>query len=126
MQWYITILSKQRRTVLHCSRKRYLWTSSRIGNADEALYQEEIHPATTVPELSENALRDLYDAIQVVLDAAIAADSDPTALDPDQFMLPHRYGDEHCPKTGVPLETEQVSGRTAYFSPARQTPPNGT
>jgi formamidopyrimidine-DNA glycosylase len=93
-----------------------------LGNiyADEALYQEGIHPATTVPELSEDALRDLYDAIQVVLDAAIAVDSDPEALDPERFMLPHRYGDERCPATGAPLQTEQVSGRTAYFSPARQ------
>ncbi len=83
-----------------------------LGNiyADEALYQEGIHPATTVPELSEDALRALYDAV----------DSDPEALDPDRFMLPHRYGDEKCPDTGVPLQTEQVSGRTAYFSPARQ------
>jgi len=96
-----------------------------LGNiyADEALYQEGIHPRTTVPELSEDDLRGLYDAIQAVLDAAIAADSDPTALDPDRFMLPHRYGDERCPETGVPLNTEQVSGRTAYFSPARQAPP---
>jgi formamidopyrimidine-DNA glycosylase len=93
-----------------------------LGNiyADEALYQEGLHPATTIPELSDAALRDLYDAIQVVLDAAIAVDSDPEALDPERFMLPHRYGDEICPATGVPLQTEQVSGRTAYFSPARQ------
>jgi formamidopyrimidine-DNA glycosylase len=34
-----------------------------------------------------------------------------------------RYGDERCPDTGVPLETETVSGRTAYVSPARQPPP---
>ena len=97
-----------------------------LGNiyADEALYQEGIHPRTTVPELSENDLRGLYDAIQTVLDAAIAADSDPTALDPDRFMLPHRYGDERCPKTGVPLETETISGRTAYYAPTRQPPPS--
>lgn len=96
-----------------------------LGNiyADEALYQEGIHPRTTVPALAEEDLRRLYDAIQQVLDAAIAADADPTALDPDRFMLPHRYGDERCPETGVPLETEQVAGRTAYFSPARQPPP---
>jgi len=95
-----------------------------LGNiyADEALYQEGIHPRTTVPELSEDGLRGLYESIQQVLDAAIAADADPTALDPDRFMLPHRYGDEHCPKTGAPLETETVSGRTAYYSPARQPP----
>ncbi len=96
-----------------------------LGNiyADEALYQEGIHPRTTVPELSENDLRGLYDAIQTVLDAAIDADANPTALDPDRFMLPHRYDDERCPKTSVSLQTEQVSGRTAYFSPARQPPP---
>jgi formamidopyrimidine-DNA glycosylase len=96
-----------------------------LGNiyADEALYQEGIHPRTTVPELSHDDLRGLYDAVQTVLDAAIAADADPEALDPARFMLPHRYGDERCPDTGVPLETEQVAGRTAYVSPARQAPP---
>jgi len=96
-----------------------------LGNiyADEALYQEGIHPRTPVPELSEADLRGLYNAIQRVVDAAIVADADPTALDPDRFMLPHRYGDERCPKTGVPLETETVSGRTAYVSPARQSLP---
>jgi formamidopyrimidine-DNA glycosylase len=95
-----------------------------LGNiyADEALYQRGIHPRTTVPELSDAALRGLYGAIQTVLDAAVEVDAEPTALDPDRFMLPHRYGDEHCPNTGVPLQTEQVSGRTAYFSPARQSP----
>jgi formamidopyrimidine-DNA glycosylase len=96
-----------------------------LGNiyADEALYQEGIHPRTSVPDLTEEDLRGLYDAIQKVLDAAIAVDADPEALDPDRFMLPHRYGDERCPETGLPLETETVSGRTAYVSPARQSPP---
>ena len=96
-----------------------------LGNiyADEALYQEGIHPRTRVPDLSEGDLRGLYHAVQEVLDAAIAVDADPTALDPDRFMLPHRYGDERCPDTGVPLDTETVSGRTAYVSPARQFPP---
>jgi formamidopyrimidine-DNA glycosylase len=97
-----------------------------LGNiyADEALYQEGIHPATPVPALSTADLRGLYDAVQTVLDAAIAADADPEALDPDRFMLPHRYGDERCPDTGAPLQKEQVSGRTAYFSPARQSRPD--
>ena len=97
-----------------------------LGNiyADEALYQEGIHPRTPVPALSEKDLRGLYEAVQAVVDAAIAVDADPEALDPDRFMLPHRYGDEHCPNTGVPLETETVSGRTAYYSPARQAPPS--
>lgn len=96
-----------------------------LGNiyADEALYQERIHPRTPVPDLTDEDLRGLHHAIREVVEAAIAVDSDPTALDPDRFMLPHRYGDERCPMTGVPLETEQVSGRTAYYSPARQPAP---
>lgn len=97
-----------------------------LGNiyADEALYQEEIHPRTTIPALSGADLHALYEAIQAVVTAAIEVGADPTALNPDRFMLPHRYGDEQCPATGAPLETEQVSGRTAYFSPARQPPPS--
>lgn len=97
-----------------------------LGNiyADEALYQEEIHPRTTIPDLSEADLRSLYEAIQTVVTAAIEVGADPSALNPDRFMLPHRYGDETCPTTGAPLETEQVSGRTAYFSPARQPAPS--
>jgi formamidopyrimidine-DNA glycosylase len=93
-----------------------------LGNiyADEVLYQIGVHPRTTVKALSEERLRALYDAMHTVLDAAIDAEADPTALDPERFMLPHRYDDERCPATGVPLETEQVSGRTAYFSPERQ------
>jgi len=96
-----------------------------LGNiyADEALYQTGIHPRTTVPALSASDEQALYDAIQTVLDAAIATGADPEALDPERFMLPHRYGDEHCPATGAPLETETVSGRTAYLSPPRQPPP---
>lgn len=96
-----------------------------LGNiyADEALYQAGLHPCTTVPDLTENDLCGLHAAIQDVLDAAIAADADPTALDPERFMLPHRYNDERCPETGAPLETETVSGRTAYYSPTRQPPP---
>jgi formamidopyrimidine-DNA glycosylase len=39
-------------------------------------------------------------------DAAIAADADPEALDPDRLMLPHRYVDERCPDTGAPLQKE--------------------
>jgi len=34
------------------------------------------------------------------------ADADPEALDPECFMLPHCYGDERCPDTDVPLQTE--------------------
>lgn len=96
-----------------------------LGNiyADEALYQAGIHPRTRIPELDAEAMEQLYEAIHEVLEAAIAANADPTALDPDRFMLPHRYDDERCPETGVPLDTETISGRTAYFSPACQSSP---
>lgn len=93
-----------------------------LGNiyADEILYQTRLHPRTPVASLDASAIRRLYTAMRDVLDAAINVEADPTALDADRFMLPHRYGDKRCPETGEPLETESVAGRTAYFSPARQ------
>jgi len=93
-----------------------------LGNiyADEILYQTRLHPRTPVASLDDSAIRHLYTAMHDVLDAAIDAGADPTALDPDRFMLPHRYGDKRCPDTGEALETESVAGRTAYFAPARQ------
>lgn len=112
----LTLTNEQRARISPLERTLY---------ADEALYQAGIHPRTTVPALSTTDLRDLYDAVQAVIGAAIAADADPRALAPDRFLLPHRFGDERCPATGVPLETEPVAGRTAYVSPARQTPPEG-
>jgi len=93
-----------------------------LGNiyADEILYQTRLHPRTPVASLDDSAIRHLYTAMHDVLDAAIDAGADPTALDPDRFMLPHRYGDQRCPETGEALETESVAGRTAYFAPTRQ------
>ena len=97
-----------------------------LGNiyADEVLYQVGVHPRTKAKHLDGDTLRAMYDAMHRIIDAAVAADADPTAMPPERFMLPHRYSDERCPETGVPLHTETVSGRTAYFSPVRQPRPS--
>jgi len=58
-----------------------------------------------------------------VLDVAIDGKADPEALPADRFMLPHRQGDQRDPYSGVPLEKVTLSGRTGYYSPARQPPP---
>jgi formamidopyrimidine-DNA glycosylase len=93
-----------------------------LGNiyADEVLYQVSRHPRTPVPSLDDEDVRAIYEAMHDVLDAAVAAGADPTALPAGRFMLPHRYDDERCPADGRPLETDSVSGRTAYFCPACQ------
>jgi len=96
-----------------------------LGNiyADEVLFQAGIHPRTQVSALDDEALSSLFDAMREVLDVAIDGKADPEALPADRFMLPHRQGDQRDPYSGVPLEKVTVSGRTGYYSPARQLPP---
>lgn len=81
------------------------------------------HPRTQVSALDDESLSSLFDAKREVLDVAIDGKADPDALPADRFMLPHRQGDQKDPYSGTPLETVTGSGRTGYYSPARQPPP---
>jgi formamidopyrimidine-DNA glycosylase len=96
-----------------------------LGNiyADEALFQTRLHPSETVDTFDEATWRNLHEAIQTVLRAAIDAGANPTRLDGERFMLPHRYGDERCPRHDEPFETLEVAGRTAYVCPTCQPAP---
>ena len=96
-----------------------------LGNiySDEILFQAGIHPKTNVQDLDEEGQHTLFDAMQEVLEAAIACQADPEQLPVDRFLLPHRDGDEKDPYSGTPLQKITVSGRTGYYSPARQPAP---
>lgn len=59
-----------------------------------------------------------------VLETAIDCRADPEQMPADRFLLPHRRGDKTDPFTGTDLEKITVSGRTGYYSPARQKPPS--
>lgn len=96
-----------------------------LGNiyTDEVLFQAGIHPKTRVQALDEEARRALFEAMAEVLDTAIECQADPEQMPADRFLLPHRRGDKKDPYSGTDLEQITVSGRTGYYSPARQSPP---
>lgn len=96
-----------------------------LGNiySDEILFQAGIHPKTEVQALDEATLHSIFDAMHDVLDTAIDCDADPEQMPIDRFMLPHRRGDQKDPYSGTELQKITVSGRTGYYSPARQPAP---
>lgn len=96
-----------------------------LGNiyTDEVLFQAGIHPKTKVQALDEASRRSLFDAMRDVLCTAIKCGADPEQMPADRFLLPHRRSDKKDPYSGTDLEKITVSGRTGYYSPARQSPP---
>ena len=96
-----------------------------LGNVytDEVLFQAGIHPKTAVNDLDDDALTELHASLESVLDTAINCKADPEKMPADRFLLPHRDGDQKDPITGTKLEKISVSGRSGYYSPARQAEP---
>lgn len=92
-----------------------------IGNiySDEILFQTRLHPETPANALDEAKRRELFNATQRVLNAAIDCDANPKKL-PNDYLLPHRIDDEVCPSCGEPLTSKEVGGRTAYFCEREQ------
>lgn len=97
-----------------------------LGNiyTDEVLFQAGVHPKTKVQALDDATRRTLFEAIETVLDTAIDCKADPEQMPADRFLLPHRRTDKKDPYSGTDLEKITVSGRTGYYSPARQKPPS--
>jgi formamidopyrimidine-DNA glycosylase len=96
-----------------------------LGNVytDEVLFQAGVHPRSKVKALGEDTLRALFDAMKEVLRTAVDRQADPEQMPADRFLLPHRRGDKKDPISGTDLEKITVSGRTGYYSPARQPKP---
>lgn len=92
-----------------------------IGNiySDEILFQAKLHPTRAVNQLNETSLKQLYRAIQSVLQTAIKAHAEPDEM-PSSFLLPHRAKGERCPRCNSQVEKFQVSGRTSWFCPRCQ------
>lgn len=92
-----------------------------IGNiySDEILFQARIHPRSTVNDLDEAELAQLYKAVNSVFDSAIRAHADPGQM-PAGFLLPRRVKDGRCPACDTPLETLRAAGRRAWYCPLCQ------
>lgn len=89
-----------------------------LGNlySDEVLFQAGVRPTRAMDTLSRAALAGLHRALAAVLEPAIAAGAQPTAL-PAGFLLPRRQAGGRCPRCDGPLSSARVAGRKAWFCP---------
>lgn len=92
-----------------------------VGNwmADEILYQSKIHPKRRVDDMTDAEIKDVYDAMQKVIETAIEHDAHYADF-PEDFLMHFRNEDGRCYHTGGPIEKIKVGGRSTYFSPQWQ------
>ena len=95
-----------------------------IGNiyADEIVFQTGLHPETTIDQLDDTMLHDVYQAMQDILQTAVSRRIARAAL-PDSYLATRRSPDEPCPRCGTPLQRIQVSGRSSYVCTQCQSRP---
>jgi len=102
-----------------------------IGNmyANEILFEARIHPATELRALSADDISRLHDAIQTVLQRAIAgggaADTVFADLDGRQMTYQEKlkmFGREHqpCPECGGKIRMIRLATRATYYCPKCQ------
>jgi len=92
-----------------------------VGNlyADEALFQERLHPAVKVNALSRNELIGLGERVRNVLETSIAVRTDLSRL-PDGHLLRDRREGALCPRCGTVLGCMRIGGRTTVLCPGCQ------
>lgn len=92
-----------------------------VGNlyADEALFQERLHPSTRVDSLSEKELAVLGKRVREVLEASISVRTDFSDL-PEGFLLRDRREGAQCPRCRTELVAIRVGGRTTILCPECQ------
>jgi formamidopyrimidine-DNA glycosylase len=107
-----------------------------MGNiyTDESLWRARIHPARIAADLSDKELRNLYRAVQRILNEAIrlrgSSVSDYVDCDGQrgEFQLRHRVYQrkgKKCFRCGTAIERMIVAGRSSYFCPHCQRAPRG-
>lgn len=99
-----------------------------IGNiyADESLWRARIHPKRRAARLTRKNLRDLYRAVQTVLNEAIRlrGSSVSNYVDADgergSFQARHRVYQRHgkkCARCGATIRRTIVGGRSTHYCP---------
>jgi formamidopyrimidine-DNA glycosylase len=97
-----------------------------IGNwmADEILWRCGFHPSRPAGKLDEAESRALWREIRQVSRVALRRIGKSWGDLPREWLFHSRWSDGgSCPRTGVALVRERIGGRTACWSPGRQTPP---
>lgn len=95
---------------------------SGLGNvySDEALFRSEIHPKSVGRAIPSSAVRRLRRAVHEVFEIATAARANPAEM-PADFLVRHREKGSRFEGCADGVVKEQVSGRSCYYCPARQT-----
>jgi formamidopyrimidine-DNA glycosylase len=107
-----------------------------MGNiyTDESLWRARIHPARIAADLSDKERRNLYRAVQWILNEAIrlrgssVSDYVDSEGQPGEFQLRHRVYQRKgmkCFRCGRAIERMIVAGRSSYFCPGCQRAPRG-
>ena len=102
-----------------------------VGNiyADESLFRAGVRPRRRAASLSRGELRRLYDALQQVLNQAIAAGGSSVSDyvnaegEPGFFQFEHRvYGreGEPCVTCATPIKRVVIAGRSSHYCPRCQ------
>ncbi|MFO8006267.1 MAG: DNA-formamidopyrimidine glycosylase family protein [Candidatus Brocadiia bacterium] len=92
-----------------------------LGNvyADEVLFQARMNPRQTVDELSGEELRQLYRAIQRVLETSIGRGADGRDM-PRRWLIHRRGEGRTCPRCGAEIERVKINQRSTYYCPECQ------
>lgn len=92
-----------------------------VGNlyADEALFQERLHPTAKADAIPAKDMARLGRRIRSVLEASISVGTDFDRL-PEGYLLRDRREGASCPRCGTGLEVLRVGGRTAVLCPRCQ------
>lgn len=92
-----------------------------VGNlyADEALFQERMHPATKAVDLSEKDLAKLAERIRKVLETSVSVGTEFSAL-PEGYLLRDRREGAPCPRCAAAMVAIRIGGRTTVLCPSCQ------
>ncbi|HEY3128044.1 MAG TPA: DNA-formamidopyrimidine glycosylase family protein [Acidobacteriota bacterium] len=92
-----------------------------IGNlyADEILFQSLIDPRRRPGSLKLSEWESLFQNMKQVLNEAVRLRSEIERL-PRKYLMPHRHGDQKCPRCASNLRSLKQGQRTTYYCPVCQ------
>lgn len=92
-----------------------------VGNwmADEILYQAKMHPKKKVEDMTDQDIKQVFDAMKKVIETAIQHDAHYSDF-PKDFLMHFRKEGATCHHTGAEIEKIKLGGRATYFSPKWQ------
>ncbi|MEA3401728.1 MAG: DNA-formamidopyrimidine glycosylase family protein [Armatimonadota bacterium] len=92
-----------------------------IGNilADEINFQVGLHPRATLGDLDERLLRELYDAMRLVVEVTTEARTAGGEI-PGDWLMHDREESGDCPRCEGTIQRIIVGSRSTYFCPGCQ------